>query len=520
MRITPRKSAIFLVNTVVFVTFLLIYTHETERRISYSEITLISNDDNVNNNIGQNPKNSQVTRIKDINCIHTLPQNIFDYSSDVRIKIPTSLKYPPNVISCLYHRYVTSIQALCKQPRRFGELNSDGFLCMDDSVFDSGQCNILTYGNINPSFRKEVGKTLRCEFTVVKGDLAGYVKDGLENYAYVMNLTNKKEDDQIFTDLVQSTEITRIYQLSVTMYFKPDSTIAYKRRLRTLRKLHDLGFRIFFFSRPLGCPPFDEEEPQLLSCYTVHFVNSALRRQVWPKSPDVLIPQDAALKRMWRSDLTKLYDMYLPTLQYLCHENVRIGHIQDGGWNLCHDREFRPRKPCIVYSFGISDDWSFDEEMSRTYGCRVFSFDPSLGRENFQHSEQVWFYNFGLGGQDKILKVNETVSWDIKTLETIKRELNHSGKVIDVLKIDIEDSEWTTLPQMLSSGVLGNVRQLFLEFHWRGNRNKLIMIRQLYEQGFRIFWTHENPNCSLQDRERWVTICYEVYFVNTKLEGQ
>ena len=35
-----------------------------------------------------------------------------------------------------------------------------------------------------------------------------------------------------------------------------------------------------------------------------------------------------------------------------CKEIIRLGNIKDGGWEVCNDIRFRPRHPCLVYSFG------------------------------------------------------------------------------------------------------------------------------------------------------------------------
>ncbi|VDI18203.1 Hypothetical predicted protein [Mytilus galloprovincialis] len=64
--------------------------------------------------------------------------------------------------------------------------------------------------------------------------------------------------------------------------------------------------------------------------------------------------------------------------------------MTDGGWNVCHDKPYRPPVPCLVYSFGINNDFSFDDFIVKTYGCDVHSFDPRCWSVS-------WFndHNFG-----------------------------------------------------------------------------------------------------------------------------
>lgn len=47
-----------------------------------------------------------------------------------------------------------------------------------------------------------------------------------------------------------------------------------------------------------------------------------------------------------------------------------------GNWYVCMDKKFYVSKPCLVYSFGIGNDFSFDDAMAKL-GCEVHSFDPS-----------------------------------------------------------------------------------------------------------------------------------------------
>lgn len=103
---------------------------------------------------------------------------------------------------------------------------------------------------------------------------------------------------------------------------------------------------------------------------------------------------------------------------------------------------------------------------------------------------------------------------------------------IDVLKIDIEEYEYMAVPNMLQTGILKDIRQMAIEFHVtlkadRTRRYKeepprdkyffaLSLFKDLYDIGFRIFWTHRNPTCKFFSKKGNVerVTCHEVSFVN------
>ncbi|KAK3084443.1 hypothetical protein FSP39_013601 [Pinctada imbricata] len=188
---------------------------------------------------------------------------------------------------------------------------------------------------------------------------------------------------------------------------------------------------------------------------------------------------------------------------------VRIGNIVDGGWDVCHDILFRPRSPCLVYSFGINYDFSFDEDVTNTYGCEVHAFDPSMNLTEFKRSH-LKFYKIGIGEANKEITFQGTI-WKLNTLKTILEMLNHTNRRIDILKMDIEDNELQVLPEMIRSGAMRNVAQFYLEFH---HYYDLGTLRQLHGLGFRIFWSHQNPQAEVYENNRSNSYGNDVYFVN------
>ncbi|KAI9562627.1 hypothetical protein GHT06_010081 [Daphnia sinensis] len=171
----------------------------------------------------------------------------------------------------------------------------------------------------------------------------------------------------------------------------------------------------------------------------------------------------------------------------------------DGQKSVCLDPQIAPQPGgCIVYSFGIKNQWSFDEQMSQ-YGCQVFAFDPSMGKDPHDHMPgNIHFYNWGLGNQDKH---DVDYNWAIRSLSSIYEELSarHGRKIIDYLKIDIEFDEWVALPDMMASGMLSKVRQLSMEVHMdyeaslEQHRDWAKLLRSMENMGMVRFDSEYNP---------------------------
>ncbi|XP_077866561.1 putative methyltransferase-like protein 24 [Saccoglossus kowalevskii] len=157
--------------------------------------------------------------------------------------------------------------------------------------------------------------------------------------------------------------------------------------------------------------------------------------------------------------------------RFYCNNVRRVGTQlpNDGGWFVCFDEKIKPNfDDCVVYSFGIRTDWTFDEEMAQS-GCKVYSHDPSIGLPDHKHSERVWFYNTGLDAYNsddvgRIVK-GQKQHWKMRSLDKIFQKNGHTDRIIEYLKFDIEKSELAAIPQMLETGALVHVKQLAFEFH-------------------------------------------------------
>lgn len=114
--------------------------------------------------------------------------------------------------------------------------------------------------------------------------------------------------------------------------------------------------------------------------------------------------------------------------------------------------------PCIVYSIGSNNEFSFEEQVRIVApGCEIHTFDPTVK----ETGEGKAFYDqyhgtYGLAGVD-----SDKGKFPVRSIESIMKELNHN--YIDYLKVDIEGFEWDFLRKVDWTRV--RVGQLLIEVH-------------------------------------------------------
>ena len=459
-------------------------------------------------------------------------------------------------LACLYSRYVTSLQTLCNQIMLVGKVDvNDIAYCGDVKSTSGGNVYIFpydmhTFGHIITDLVLKVGYEINLFYIDKESKdlqpakssklhqrigILAYKSDVVQN-ALTLNdwmvhlghseieilpMVITEERLQIIEEIIESGAILHVRMLMLRILYplQDFSVNGLNRRLSILRSLHKHGFRIFWYDKSLKC---GSTSRRINGCYTVCLVRDSKiwRNKARYKSENAdmfLLPNAETLRRIPVNIAAELYQIYISTIQYQCRQIVRFGTTTDGGWDVCLDKQFRPSSQCLVYSFGINDNWSFDEEISTIFGCKVFSFDPSLDLANHTHSPGVQFYRMGISGNDTI-KQGERNPWILRSLKTILNNFGHLDRKIDILKMDVEFAEWEALPNMIATGVLKNVVQLYIEFHGDGDVNKLVVLRQLYDVGFRIFWLHRNPviPCRTNVGNSIHYKCWEVYFVKMK----
>lgn len=178
-----------------------------------------------------------------------------------------------------------------------------------------------------------------------------------------------------------------------------------------------------------------------------------------------------------------------------------------GGWVVATEALLAADSP-VVLSFGLGDDISFDEEISRSYGCRVYGFDPTPESQKFisLHGApaNMKVFPIGLattdGKQTFMLPDNECRgNYSAKSdggTPTVCEVMRYGSILsvlelqrVDVLKLDIEGLEIDVIPDILASSVLPV--QLLIEFHHRlygiDVADTLAAVKLIRQAGYALF---------------------------------
>ena len=227
------------------------------------------------------------------------------------------------------------------------------------------------------------------------------------------------------------------------------------------------------------------------------------------KYEDILCKLDYAriseLKNLNSIDDANFLDMFHQFIQNpmssVCKVMTKFGgsyskkcKYTDGGKFVCMDdlQLDIQNKECLIYSFGIDKDWTFEDVMGE-FGCKVFAHDPTVDYPR-KRSENVYFEKIGLASKED--KENH-----LKDLSSILSANGHNNTKISYLKMDIEEYEIEGLPAWLKSGALDNVDQIALEFHLnhgdvvKKTRTFAKALLDLYTQANFYLIAYEANNC-------------------------
>ena len=188
-----------------------------------------------------------------------------------------------------------------------------------------------------------------------------------------------------------------------------------------------------------------------------------------------------------------------PRIQRFGGEYVPGCKYWDGHKFVCMNELYKDLEmdECLIYSFGIASDYSFEETMDQ-FGCKVYAFDPTVNYPKRIGTTNILFEKLGLSAKKSTKK-------SLDTLSSIFHSHGHTNTKVTYLKIDIEGHEIDGLGQWLASGALRNVQQIALEYHLQDTESTLklfnTLIRLYFEEDFRLISFDVNGCARTKDRD-------------------
>ena len=156
----------------------------------------------------------------------------------------------------------------------------------------------------------------------------------------------------------------------------------------------------------------------------------------------------------------------------------------------------------IVFSFGIGEDISFDptpksiDYINKQMPIKNFSFHPfGISEESGEKTFYLPMNSNHVSGslhQTDGVDHNNSINLEFKSLSDILKDIQI--KNIDILKIDIEGSEYDVLDSILSLVIV--IKQVLIEFHPQMFKNGRELttncFKKLDGKGFKCFGVSEN----------------------------
>ena len=196
-----------------------------------------------------------------------------------------------------------------------------------------------------------------------------------------------------------------------------------------------------------------------------------------------------------------------------CFEDVELPHMVLGseyGAHCVYPGSLGPKS--VVYSFGVGEDASFDVALIEKLGVEVHAFDPTPRSVDWVKAQTLpagfHFAPLGVADFDGVGQFHpptnpEHVSHSLlpratargapvevqfRTLKTLMAGLGHVR--IDLLKLDIEGSEYAVLDQLLDQKI--GVGQILVEYHHQfrdiSPRRTRASVERLRQAGYRVFY--------------------------------
>jgi hypothetical protein len=151
-----------------------------------------------------------------------------------------------------------------------------------------------------------------------------------------------------------------------------------------------------------------------------------------------------------------------PTIQ--CEFEQRLGNSGEGGKWLCDIRRFESMNygKILIYSLGSHGDFSFERAVKQELpNAEIHTFDMNI----YKCPDDICIFHQARLGDGKMK--------DSKSLLMVINELGHQKRNLDILKVDIEGSEFNLFEELFQSSTnnltdIPYIRQILIEIHLGG----------------------------------------------------
>jgi FkbM family methyltransferase len=172
------------------------------------------------------------------------------------------------------------------------------------------------------------------------------------------------------------------------------------------------------------------------------------------------------------------------------------------------------RSDAIIYSGGVGEDITFEQELIRRFGVKIHIFDPAPVAQQtiaLANNDRLLFKPIGLtasaDGKFSVGGGTSSKTWlkaggdESLPCTSLAREMKMNGHDrIDLLKIDIEGFEYEVLESCLADQI--PIRQICVEFHdffpEIPKKRTKEMVRALESNGFDLIHRHRHDHTFLQ----------------------
>lgn len=169
-------------------------------------------------------------------------------------------------------------------------------------------------------------------------------------------------------------------------------------------------------------------------------------------------------------------------------------------------KKFNLKSDSIFFDVG-GFEGSYTENIIKEYECNSYIFEPhpvyfEYLKNKFLTFEKIKLFNYGLGGKNRIVyltdesagsKVSEKKTKykvEIKDIVEVLRELNI--KKIDLLKLNIEGSEYELLERLIESGEINKISKMKIQFHENidNYESRRFLIREKLKLTHKEIWSY------------------------------